>query len=652
MYKQRIKIFLVVIAVVLLAMSARLAYLQLYKGEEFRRQAEESVQDVEILPAARGQILDRNGRILAMDEPCYNFCLDYRLLTANAEWVRLQKRRISRAEHVSLGEAEQIYQRRRAATWKLAEELSRAGGQTMSETVAKIIRRVENVRQLVGADIREERIAHAIVVGLDEKQRLAIESRMGELVGASIQPSHKRWYPFGDVACHVIGLTGEVSAEEMLKFNIPDGQADRLTRMMKNYLAGDVIGKSGVERMGEETLRGLRGYRRVRHSGGQVQVLEETPPQNGRDVHLTIDVELQKELAEMIRARGMTGSIIVVNVPNAEILAMVSVPTYNLNTYRRDYSSLAADHVNEPLAHRAVAGRYPPGSTAKPVAAMAGLAVGAITLDTTFDCQGYLNTPDAFRCWIWNRSHTGHGPLNVVGGIKNSCNVFFYHTGERVGAERLCDWFRLVGFADAPGTHLPDEVAGRVPTAEWVRRTQKRDFTPADARFMAIGQGFLEVTPMHVANEMATIARDGNFVTPMLALEGESGERRKLPIAPEYLQAVRQGMYEVVNEEGGSAYKVFHEEQPLDIEVCGKTGTAQTHPLWFDANRNGRMEAEEILRQGETAWFAGFAPRNNPRIAIAVMVEYVAEGGGPLNAAPIAREALRLWSQDKYAHLH
>jgi len=322
------------------------------------------------------------------------------------------------------------------------------------------------------------------------------------------------------------------------------------------------------------------------------------------------------------------------------------VPTYDLNDYARNYPSLVKDEVRLPLMHRAIVQRYQPGSTVKPLAAIAALTEGVITTATTIDCRGYMYNPDSFRCWFFKKYGLMHGPLNVTEGLQHSCNIFFYTVGQRLGTRRLCEWFCLFGLAEPPGTGLPGERAGTVPTEQWLRARSNRGYQPGDARFMAVGQGLLTVTPLHMADAIATIARDGVFLSPTLALEaGPKQVRRDLPVIPAHMKAVKEGMYRVVNDRQGTAWHVFHDPGVIPVEgveICGKTGTATTAPQRIDSNNNGRIdEGDQIVRSGDTAWFVGFAPRDNPQIALAVTVEYV-EGGGGKNAGPIALEIVRL----------
>jgi len=661
MYKQRIKVFLGLVAAVFLLLVGKLVQLQVIEGKQYRLKAEEAMRKVSILPVMRGKITDRKGRTLAMDEPCFDLCLHYRLMTNNAAWIKGQTRQIAREKHIDKAEAAMVYQQRADKTWAMARDLAARAGMDLDEAIATAVEKVQAVRRIVNRDraeeitVAEEEQCYPVIPGLDELTAIRLRTDAGQMIGMSVEPNHRRWYPYGSDACHVIGMTGKVWPEEMESLNIKEDQAPWLERMRSNYLPGDTIGKVGVEKMCEQYLRGRRGYRRFRLSG---ETLREEPTVQGGDVHLTLDIVLQKQIAEMFEAKGFTGSAVVLNLgepraPMNEVLAMVSVPTYDLNDYARNYPSLVKDEVRLPLMHRAIVQRYQPGSTVKPLAAIAALADGVITLTTTIECRGYMYNPESFRCWVYRNYGYGHGPLNVTEGLQHSCNIFFYTVGQRLGTRRLCDWFCMFGLAEPPGTGLPSERAGTVPTEQWLRARSNRGYQPGDARFMAVGQGLLTATPLHMAGAIATIARDGVFLSPMLALEGGPKQvRRDLPIVPAYIQAVKEGMYRVVNERiYGTAYKYFHGPGVTPVEgvvICGKTGTATTEPQRIDSNNNGRIDPDDqVVRSGDTAWFVGFAPRDNPQIALAVTVEYV-EGGGGKNAGPIALEIVRLCKQMGY----
>ncbi len=653
MYERRLKVFLALMALGVAAVLFRLIDLQLVRGDVYRRRAEERITWVQLLPTVRGRIVDRHGRVLAVDQPCYEFCLPFRMLRgpgrtqadqkAYKRWADRQVRRIALREKVSTGRAREVFQHRLGQSWELAAELTGATRNEMSRAAENAVRRVEAIRRRVGCPVREEFQPHRVVsiVGeLAEARAVDLRCRLEEMVGsAAVRPSCRRWYPCGEAGCHVIGFVGPVSPPELARNNGPENAP--LRARLNDYLPGDRIGKAGVEKLCEGMVRGRRGYRRGRRTG---EILENVPPFLGPSVHLTLDIDLQRALAG---ALARPGAIVVLNVFDdeahgkvaGEVLAMVSLPTYDLNTYLKEYRRLSGDAVNLPLWNRAVGVRYPPGSTFKPLAALAGLSCGAITPATTFHCQGYLHNPGAFRCWIWPRHKTGHGRLEVVGALEHSCNVFFYNVGEQVGLRRQCEWLGKMGMADPPGTGLPEERRGLLPDPRRARYVSA-------ARFLAIGQGKVAVTPMHVANAMAAIARGGEFVTPLLVRELEGRQqRRALPVKRRHLELVREGLRKVVNSASGTAHKYAYDPQ---IEICGKTGTAQTAPRRVDGNGNGRIDrADPIVRSGDTAWFAGFAPYRNPKIAFAVVVEDSDKGGGA-TCGPIARQVVRICKQLGY----
>ncbi|MCP4378085.1 MAG: hypothetical protein GY794_18170, partial [bacterium] len=257
-----------------------------------------------------------------------------------------------------------------------------------------------------------------------------------------------------------------------------------------------------------------------------------------------------------------------------------------------------------------------------------------------YNCRGYLHEPGKFRCW--NRH--GHGSLDMIDSLKRSCNVYFYWLGQKLGIGMLGDWYSGFGLASKPGTGLPEERAGHVPTHG----------TIGESRLLAIGQGPMDATPLHIANAIATIAAGGEFRSPIIALEGSAKPVvRQLPVLADNANAVRLGMRKVVSESGGTANKYFKRNMPRTA-VCAKTGTATVSPHIPDFNGNGRADPEErasaMVLRGNMAWCVGFAPYNNPKYAFAVVVEYV-DGGGGANAGPIARDLIHLLENPKYGYL-
>jgi penicillin-binding protein 2 len=458
------------------------------------------------------------------------------------------------------------------------------------------------------------------------------------MIGASMQPSHRRRYPYGPAACHLIGTLrqqgpgSEASRPETsAQGDEPPGGDDgaALRERLTGYFEGDLAGRDGAERLCEDMLRGRRGYIRTQKSTGQL--LEEVPAEYGRDVRLTVDIELQRALSALLERNG---AIVVLDVPSGQVLAMVSRPTYDLNEYGKLYDQLSRDEIELPLWDRTVAMRFAPGSTIKPLVALAGLTEKAITPETVFECRGYLHRPGEFECY----HKLVHGSISLLAALEQSCNVFFYNVGERLGVRRLDDWLTRFGYADAPQTHLPGEARGILPNPQRARAV-------GDARRLAIGQG-LVVTPMHVANAMATIARDGVWLSPVVVAElAERQQQRRLDLPASALETVREGMRRVVNAHSGTAYKTARLE---DLEFSGKTGTAETPPLWHDANGNRRVdEGEEVYKNGDTAWFVGFATSKNPQLAFAVMLEYSQQAGGAV-CAPIGKQVVQVCRQFGY----
>jgi len=652
-YDRRLKVLLALMIVGVAALLIRLVDLQLVRGRSYRAAAEKKLNWVELLPTVRGRLLDRRGRILAEDQPCFELRLPYAMIKGPgrtdsdrrfyARWVRGQVERIRRSERVDderlpAEQARDIFEQRLGRTWEVAAEVGGVPIEEVRDSAAEAVRRIETIRRRVGGRIREEYQTHPIIGGLNEQQEAHLRELIhsGEAIGsATVRPASRRWYPHKAEACHIIGRVGPVDPTEVTPRR-PDAT---LAEKMTHYFDGDLIGKSGAEKLCEPMLRGKRGYRKGRLKA----VLADEAPEFGRSCRLTIDIELQRAVREAFLAGNpdRQGAVVILNVyddeANAlvagEVLAMVSVPAYDLNDYYRNYEQLVTDDVNLSLHNRAVGVRYPPGSTFKPLAAMAALKLGSISSETPFNCQGYLHSPDAFRCWIWGRARTGHGSLDVIGGLEHSCNVYFYNVGQRLGVRRQVEFLTTLGFSDRPGTGLPEERAGELPAPS------PRGYT-GEARFLAIGQGRVQVTPLHVANGMASIARGGTFTTPLLVRQlADKQIRRQTGVSTTQAELVQRGMFRVVNASSGTAHK--HAYLP-EIQVCGKTGTAQTAPRRVDSNDDGRLDSRDrIVRSGDTAWFAGFAPYRKPKIAFAVMVEYSNKGGGP-TCGPIAKDVIRI----------
>lgn len=637
-------------ALVFLVMLGRLVDLQILRGSEYRKQYELMLQRKESLPAVRGRVLDRSGYILAMDRPCFDLCLDYGLMARDEKWIKNKTRRIRQQMNVTKERSREILEQRIERTWDLVRQVaiakrkadlkiqqipafeSQRAIEELQRTVQKITRRIQRIRKNVGEPTEMENEAYPVVAGLTEELAVRFIPQMAEATGAEIRPGSIRQYPYDDLACHIIGFTRPVDANDLKKHNVSSEDYDWFERNRVNYHSDDWIGRIGVEKLCEPLLRGKRGYR-LRRSG---KVIQEQAPENGQDVHLTLDIRMQREITRLFTNSGYNGSAVVMSVGTREILSMVSVPTYNLNRYRQDYQDLVRDGLNLPLQHRAISRHYPPGSTMKPLAALAGLAGGVIYPDKHIYCKGRLFERYWGRWRCWKRS--GHGDLDLYGAIQRSCNIYFYKTGEWLGLDRLTDWYRQIGCERVPGTGLYEEVPGTLAKVD-----ERQDV--GEARLLAIGQGPIGLTPLHVVDNVAMIASNGVVQTPLLVLEiGQIADapkmvRKQMELVPEHFEAIKEGMYRAVNKQGGTLYRVFKENPPL-LTCAGKSGTADIQPHKCDVNGNGIIDAGEEL-SGNMAWTICFAPYENPQVAVAVVVEYTPEHGGEAGG-PIARDIIHM----------
>jgi penicillin-binding protein 2 len=443
----------------------------------------------------------------------------------------------------------------------------------------------------------------------------AIEERRTEMQGVLVDAEPVRVYRYRHLAAHVLGYLGEISAEE-LEVLRPRG-----------YRPGDLIGKAGIEWQYDAVLRGEDGEQvvEVDASGRPLRVLREQAARPGNSVVTSLDRTLQ-ELAEAELA-DKTGAIVVMDPRNGEILAMASNPTYDPNLFALGISQSAWDRVSgdprHPLQNRAAASAYEPGSVFKIVTGVAGLRERKATAATRFYCRGSLT----LGRWVF-RDLVAHGNIDFLTGVAQSCNVMFWELGRDLGPERLYAEARRFGLGERTGVDLPVEAAGLVPSREYKEARWREPWYPGDTLNMAIGQGFVLATPLQVARMAAAIANGGQILQPRLVRaitdadgrvvrRAESRVQRRLDLEPLAMEAMRRGLEAAVARGTGRAAAVS------GIAVAGKTGSAETP--------RGRPHA----------WFVGYAPAQDARIVVAVLVEHGHRGG--LVAAPIARRIIETW---------
>ncbi len=433
--------------------------------------------------------------------------------------------------------------------------------------------------------------------------------------------AHKRLYPQGGVAAHVIGYVGEVSESELNQLEFVQ------------YRQGDVIGKAGIERQYNRTLMGTDGQRRVvvDSLGREQDVIGARDAIPGQDVVLSIDLDLQ--VVAELALRGRRGAVVALDPRTGGVLAMVSQPAYDPNKFAgrirsRDWAALI-ENPEKPLFNRAIQAQLAPGSTFKPVMALAGLELGVINEEFHANCKGGATFYNHFfGC------HEVHGRVSLHRALARSCDVFFYQVGNRIGIDNIAKYSEMVGFGEKTGIDLPGEAAGLVPSTKWKLRTFRQKWYAGETISVAIGQGALTITPLQLAYAIGGLAIGGIWHRPHLVDDPESRtEPRVASFNVNHAVQIVTGMWAVVND-GGTGLRAAIP----GIEVCGKTGTAQ-------------LASNAVLRNtklGETlkdnAWFVGFAPRENPEIVVAVLFEGGEHGHF---AAPIARDVIKAYFDKK-----
>jgi penicillin-binding protein 2 len=465
---------------------------------------------------------------------------------------------------------------------------------------------------------------------------VAVESHQLDLPGVTLRSRPRRNYSDGAMGAHVLGYLGEIGPTQ-LKTLKDDG-----------YVLGDEIGQYGLERRWEEVLRGQSGGQQVEVDalGRRVRVLHEVTDVPGYTVHLTLDRELQQTAFEALQ--GREGTIVALDVHTGAILAMVSTPAFDPNVFARgikadEWRALIKDQ-QRPLSNRATQGQYPPGSTFKIIMSIAGLEEGVVDPDTRISDPGYYVFGNrAFRDW----KKEGHGSVDLHRAIVESCDVYFYQLGPRLGIDRISKWAHAFGLGEKSGVALDDERSGTIPDTEWKRKRFRQPWYPGETVSVAIGQGYVTVTPLQLVNMMATVANGGTLYRPRIVSKVESVNNgavreygpekiRTIDIKPSTLEHVRNALADVVRSPAGTGGAA----RSNIVQIAGKTGTAQVVEM-----KGGYVKSEQLAYLNrDHAWFVSYAPVENPQIAVVVMIEH--GGHGASAAAPLAKKVI-----EKYIEL-
>jgi len=687
----------------LLAVIARMAQLQIVLQDEFINGFEQTYEVLEDLPATNGRILAADGSVLASEEERYDLQMYYRLIQepADERWLRGEALRNldrnQRKDKQKIDEEKQRVMNRREELWAAVSNLTHRVPQELAAARSSVQQRVALMKEAVlrtrlqhrdrqrgsatsdsstnatgwqgvwnrvrkelteppsrsldSEPLQEEVGYHTVVSGVDADVKAEIEANPERYPGLRIEVQTRRVYPQKELASHLIGSCTPLTAEEV--------RARRLADPNTDVHIGDPVGRNGLELKYDAHLRGQRGVIRLfKNRRGDVVAKEEIrKPQHGRDLVLTLDIEVQRK-AEQQLDEALTkatlpdavdeeanqiptghptcpqgGCIIAVDVHTGAILAAASAPRFDLNLYTHPDRERWDDLMNDPrkpLFSRATKMELAPGSVFKVISAVAAVESGKVNPDLPIPCHGYLDRPDDHRCAIYRNHKLGHGDMRLADALCRSCNVYFFTAARRMGPQPLVDWASRFGFGQPTGIDLPSEERGHLPSPDEIVEGQRRRWRPGDTLGLAIGQADLLVTPLQMVRAMAAIANGGHLVTPHLAgetgpvsLSGSSSfhpvfahpEPQRIDgLRSETLAHVREGLDMVVNHSGGTAFKTARLKE---VRVAGKTGTA------------------ESSGGPDHAWFAGYVPADRPRVAFVVVLERGGSGGKA--AGPVAK---------------
>ena len=610
LFNVRVIIAAILILLAMLGIIARAYQLQVVEHGKYAELSREHYQKRIPIPPNRGQIYDRNGALLADSH------IQYVL-----EIVRDSIGDENKDGKTNLNDVDAVVERLGALI-------------TLTEKDIRIFKQQARRFKYQPIPIKEN---------LSEEEVAKFAVHRPRFPGINLELRMERYYPLGTIASHVIGYVGRIDERDLETLN------------KNEYLGTSHIGKTGVEASHEGRLHGQAGYHLVEVDahGKQQALVDEKAPVGGQDLFLGLDINLQMTGERLLK--NEKGAIVAIDPSNGEILALVSMPTFDPNLFingstHKDYVGLR-DDPDRPLYNRALQGIYPPGSTIKPMVGVAGLAEKVITTGSRVHDPGFFRLSGqkhVFRCW----NKRGHGSVDLKVAITQSCDTFFYDLAYRMGIDRFSTFMRTFGFGERTGIDLPSEATGLMPSQEWKQRRHKSSWYPGDTVNIGIGQGYWLSTPLQLAHATTIMANHGKRLKPhvlrgvRIAKNQEETVLKPEPFPdvaaePRFWDLTVQGMENVMRPGGtaraagaGAAYR-----------MAGKTGTAQVFGLAGGTYNAGRL----AKRLRDHALFVGFAPVDDPKIAVAVIVENASGGGGSV-AAPIARKVMDAYLLKKYGN--
>lgn len=588
--KRRLLVASAIVIAFFIVIVLRLWFLQIVNGEDYEQRAYSNRVRKREVAAPRGHLLDRHGREIVTNRPSFNVSL----IQEDSSDIGDLMKRLAPILNMDVEE--------------LWEKVREASGRPRYFPI----------------QLKED---------IDWQTLAYLENHNHQFSGIRTEFQPVRVYHYNDLAANVIGYLGSITKKEL-------ENADKDV-----YSGGDIIGKRGLEKLREHDLRGEKGlsYSEVDAKGFEQQLLKAVEPLPGREIKLTLDVDLQQIAESFMNAGDKAGAVVAMEVQTGKILTAVSAPTIHIEDFLGGISTekwkLLLDNHKNPLLNKVVQAMYPPGSTYKMITAMAGLGKGVINEDTVFYCPGkYRFGNRTYRCW----KRAGHGPVNLIKAIAESCDVYFYQVGQRVGVDSLAEYAKKFGLGKRTGIEMEYEKSGIVPTKDWKLKNRTGKWQEGETLSVAIGQGFNLVTPLQICVMTAALANGGKVFRPQVVeqvidpdgiiVESFSPELlSQVTGLDKYLAIIRKGMNEVVQGKRGTARRVAID----GLRIAGKTGTAQVVKL---AQYRGLKDDEIPYKYRDHAWFTCYAPSENPEIAVTVLVEHGLHGSS--GAGPIARALL------------
>ena len=592
----RLIVLVAILVLLTITVLGRIWYLQVYSFQRFEVLSKDNRVRLVPVGPVRGQIYDRNGKVLAENIPVFTL----EILPSEVEDMDGLLDEITKIIQISPGEIAKL------------------------KTQVRV--RPDFERQVLKVNLNDEEVARFVVN----------QHRMN---GAYVQARLQRYYPYGGELVHVLGYVGRINQQEL----------DEIDRQA--YQGTEYIGKLGVEAKYEDILLGKVGFEQVETNahGRVVRVLDRNPAVSGQDIYLNIDADLQVKAREYLE--GRRGSVIAVEPATGDVLAYVSNPVYDPNKFvngidHRSYNALR-DDLNKPLLNRALNGRYAPGSTIKALVALAGLNNGW-DKDTEVYCPGYFQLKGSthrYRCW----REQGHGSTTLLESIMESCNVFYYQLANTLGIDKMHDFLSRFGLGEKTGIDLLGEPSGLMPSQQWKRNVHDQPWYPGETLIAGIGQGFVLATPLQLAVMTSTLANRGQRIEPRLVDRFSSqsaslSETDRVTLDPAgrilntinatnaQFETVIAGMQAVVEGDRGTARAIA---KGAEYSIAGKSGTAQV----VNIAQGEEYDEDELNEfQRKHALFVSFAPVEEPKVAVAVIIEN--GGGGSANAAPVARKIM------------